>query len=245
VASLGNLTLAASIGFQLVNNTCPSTLAALASCTVGVVFAPVSAGVQNGSLTVTSSALTTGSFVPLSGMGFDFAVAPLGSSSLTITNGQTANFKLVITPLNGSQGAFTFKCGSLPSYSSCTFSPTSEAIHANTTGNVTVMIATGLTTTTARSTRPMAWPVLPLACGLMLLPFASISRTRRGRALLRIVLLAVLVGGASSCTQSSGGLPAPPTSSGPGITAAATYTIPVTVTSNGVSHQVTLTLTVD
>jgi hypothetical protein len=225
----------------LVNNTSPLTLAALASCTVDVMFAPMSAGVQNGSLTVSSSALPTGSFMPLSGMGFDFTLVPSGSSSLTITNGQTANFKLLITPLNGSQGAFTFQCGTLPQYTSCTFNPTSEGIAANSTGNVAVVIATGLTT--AHSSRPPAWPVLPLACGLVLLPFAL---SRRRRALLLIVLLAVLAGGVSSCTQSSGGgLPTPPSPTGPGITAAATYTIPVTATSNGISHTVTLTLTVD
>ena len=243
VTSLTSFTLAATAGFQLVNNTCPSTLAALASCTVDVEFAPASAGTQSGSLTVSSSALSTGAFVSLYGMGFDFALAPTGSSSQTIASGQTANYTLVITPLNNSRGAFTFQCGSLPPHTSCTFNPSSEAINANTTGNVLVEIATGLTTTKALATRPAAWPALPLACGLALLPLALV---RRRRVLLLIAMLAILTGGVSSCTQSSvGGIPTLPSPTVPGITAAATYMIPVTVTSNGVSHSVTLTMTVD
>jgi hypothetical protein len=241
-SNLASFAVAVTAGFKLVNNACPPTLAAGASCTVGVEFEPTSAGTASGSLTVSSQALATGASVPLSGMGFDFAVASSGSSSQTIASGQTADYKLVITPLLGSQGVFTLQCGSLPPYSSCTFNPASEGIPANTTGNEEVEIATGLTTSSARLTRPSAWPVLPLACGLVLLPFAL---GRRRRALLLMVLLIILAGGVSSCTQSSVGLSLPGSRTTSGITAAGTYSIPITVTSNGVQHQVTLKLTVD
>jgi hypothetical protein len=82
-----------------------------------------------------------------------------------------------------------------------------------------------------------------LACGLALVPFGL---ARRRRALLLVALLVILAGGVSSCTSSNiiktgggGG------SSGSGVTPAGTYSIPVTVTSNGISRQITLTLTVD
>ena len=242
-ASLSSFTLAATAGFKVVNNTCPSTLAAGASCTAGIEFAPLSAGTQSGSLTVGSSALAGGAFVPLEGMGFDFAVAASGSSSQAVANGQTANYKLVITPLLGSQGVFTFQCGTLPPYAACTFNPTSEGIPANTTGYEVVQISTGLTQTTVSSSRPPAWRVFPLLCGLVLLPFAL---GRRRRALLLVAALAILAGGVSSCTASGGGLGGgTPPKSGPGITPAGTYSIPVTLLSNGVQHQITLTLTVD
>jgi len=57
--ALTNIALAATSNFQLVNNTCASTLVAGSSCTVGVEFAPAAAstGVQSGTLTVSSSAL--------------------------------------------------------------------------------------------------------------------------------------------------------------------------------------------
>ena len=251
VNSLRSLALAISAGFKLVNNACPATLAALASCTVGVEFAPSSVGTQSGTLTVSDSVLTPGSIMTLSGTGFDFSLAPSGSSTQTVANGQTAYYTLSIcgavgcsssTPGLGSQGAFTFQCGSLPAYSSCTFNPGSETVSANTTGSVAVQIATGLTTASLHSSTPLAWPALPLTCGLALVPFAL----RRGRKmLLLIMLLVVLAGGVCSCT-SSGIIPGGTVpGSGSGITPAGTFPVVVTVTANGVQHQVTLTLIVD
>jgi hypothetical protein len=244
VNSLGSFTLAVTPGFRLVSTTCATTLAAGASCTAVVEFAPTSPGAQSGSLTVSSSALTTGAFVPLSGMGYDFGLVPSGSSSQTIANGQTADYKLLITPLLGAQGVFTFQCGTLPPNSACTFNPASEGIPANTSGNVTVEIATGITTASIHSSPPLSWPALPLVCGLVLAPFAL----RRGRkVLLLVVLLAILAAGVSSCT-SSGVIPGgtvPGSGSGSGITSPGTFPVVITATSNGVQHQVTLTLIVD
>jgi hypothetical protein len=242
VNSLSSFALAVTSGFRLVSTTCSSTLAAGASCAAVIEFVPTTPGPQSGNLVVTSSALPTGEFVSLSGMGFDFAMTSSGSSSQTIANGQTADYKLVITPLLGSQGVFTFQCSGLPPYSACTFNPTSVGIPANLSSNEVVEIATGLTETTAHASRLPAWPVLPLASGLILAPFAF---KRRRRALLLVALLAILAGGVTSCTSSnviSGGT-APGT--GSGITSPGTFPVVVTATSNGVQHQVTLTLIVD
>jgi len=237
--SLTGFTVAATVGFKVASNACPSTLAAGASCTVSVEFEPASAGAQSGSLTIGNSVLA--SSVPLSGMGFDFSIASTGSSSQTVASGQTADYQLVITPLGGSTGAFTLQCGTLPTDSSCTFNPPGESIPANTTGNELLQIATGLSSS-ARLSRPAAWPVLPLACGLVLVPLAL---WKRRRAMLLIALLAILAGGVSSCTSSGGGLTQPPPHSGGGTTPPGTYSIPVTASANGVQHQITLTLTVD
>jgi hypothetical protein len=256
VNSLGSIALSVTAGFRLVSTTCISTLAAGASCTAIVEFAPTSAGPQSGSLTVSSSALTTGAYVPLSGMGFDFAIEPSGTSSQTVANGQTADYNLLITPLNGGQGVFTFQCSSLPPYAACTFNPASEGITANMKGNVVVQIATGLTTASIHSSPRLGWPALPLACGLVMAPFAL---RRRYKALLLAALLVILLGGVSSCTSSggtsggngSGGGSGGGTctsscgGSGPGNTAAGTYPVVVTATSNGVQHQATLTVIVD
>jgi zona occludens toxin (predicted ATPase) len=83
-----------------------------------------------------------------------------------------------------------------------------------------------------------------MACGLLLAPFAL---WRDRKALLLVALLAILMGGVSSCTTSgvfSGGT-VPGSGSGSGNTAAGTYPVVVTATSNGVQRQVTLTLIVD
>jgi hypothetical protein len=186
--------------------------------------------------------LTAGSTLALSGTGFDFTVTFVGSSSQTIANGQIAYFHLTIAPLDGLSGSYTLQCGTLPSYSSCTFNPTSPTASSTASVYETVAIATGLSTSSARVERSSAWPALSLACGGLLLPLAL---WRRRKALLLVALLATLTGGVSSCAGSSIGHSTNPNGGGSGITPAGSYSIPVTVTSNGISHQVTLTLTVD
>ena len=235
-ASLSNLALAVTPGFQLLSNTCPSALDPGQSCTAAVEFAPTVAGAQTGTLTVTSSALATGASVPLSGMSLDFTLAVSGSASQTVARGQTANYTLTITPLNGSGGAFTFACGTLPANAVCLFNPGTETLNG-VTGTVTVEISTEAATGWLAD--PAPWRVLPLVCGLVLLPFGW---KRRRRVLLLAVLLSILTGSVSSCASSGGGTGGSGGSTG---TPPGTYSIPVTAASSSIQHSVTLTLTVD
>jgi hypothetical protein len=245
--ALTNLALGVSSGFQLAGNTCTGTLAPGASCTAAVAFAPASAGSQTGSLTVSSSALSASAQVPLAGTGFDFTATASGSSSQTVASGQAASFTLVLTPGNGSAGTFTFQCGLLPANTTCAFNPVTETVAANSTGNVTVTLATGQTASSARSTSARlpgsaGWSMAPMVCGLLLLPLAW---WKKRRFLLLVAMLAIMAGGASSCSGSGGGTGGTAPSNGPGVTPAGTYSIPVTVFASGASHTVTLTLTVD
>lgn len=85
--------------------------------------------------------------------------------------------------------------------------------------------------------------ILPLVCGLVLLP---LGWKRRRKALLLAALLSILAGGVSSCTSSGGGTGGGSGGNGgSGGTPEGTYSIPVTAASNGIQHSVTLTLTVD
>ena len=69
---------------------------------------------------------------------------------------------------------------------------------------------------------------------------------RRHRLLLLVALAVFLAVGISGCTSSSGGTGGGPPGGGNGSsTPPGTYTIPVAITSTGVSHAVNLTLTVD
>ena len=251
VTGLSNLTITPSPAaeFKLASTTCGTTLAPLASCTVGVTFTPASAGARSGMLTVTDNLLTKGTTLMLSGTGFDFAlcfgssITPcVTTSSQTIANGGIADYHLTIEPLGGTKGSFTLQCGTLPAYSSCTFNPTSPTPFSTVPVYETVKIATGLSTSSAHLERPSAWPALPLVCGGLLLPLAL---WRRRKALLLVALLAILTGGVSSCAGSSIGRPSSPSGGSTGMTPAGSYSIPVTVTSNGISHQLTLKLTVD
>jgi hypothetical protein len=176
-------------------------------------------------------------------MGFDFAVTFSGSSAQSVASGQTALYTLVLTPLSGSAGAFTFLCSSLPANAACTFNPTAETLNSGVTGNVTVQVSTG-SSTTAQLDGPGAWGIVPILCGLVLLPLGWKRRGRVLRGVVLIVLLGILVGGVASCAKSGGGTGGSG-GAGAGSTAAGTYSVPVTVTSTGVSHSTTLTLTVD
>jgi Abnormal spindle-like microcephaly-assoc'd, ASPM-SPD-2-Hydin len=246
VTALTNLALTAPAGFQLVSNTCAATLGPGLSCTAGVEFAPTVAGAQTGDLTVTSSTVTNGASVPLQGMGFDFTLTVSGSNTQTVTGGQAASYTLVLTPLNSSSGSFAFACGTLPTNALCLFNPASETLNSGVTGNVTVNVSTGSSASAVRFKGAGVWSVAPLVCGLLLLPLKWKNRRKVMQTIVLVALLTFLVGGVVSCTVSGGGGGGSvPGTGGPGATPAGTYSIPVTVTSTGVTHSVTVTLTVD
>jgi hypothetical protein len=252
--SISGVSLAAAAPFSVTQNTCFGNLAAGANCTASVVFQPSVGGSASGMLTISSSAVAAPATVALSGVGFDFSVVFSGPASQTIARGQQANYTLVLTPV-GSGGSFTFACGTLPTNALCLFNPATETLGTGVEGNVLVQISTS-SGTTARLERPDANKpgveragrrgfsgALPLACGLFLLPLAL----RRCRRIFLLAVLAVfLAGGVISCTSSGGGSSGSTSGQGgSGGTPAGTYTIPVTVTSTGMTHSVNLTLTVD
>jgi hypothetical protein len=240
--ALNALTFAASGPFATMQNTCAGGVNAGSSCTVSVVFQPVASGAATGTLTIGSVSLSAPLTVALGGTGFDFAVAVSGSSTLTVAAGQTANYTVTITQASGVQGAFTYTCGTLPANALCLFNPTTTTVSSGVTGNVTVQISTGKSGS-ARMESPGGWKALPMLCGLLLLPLAL---GRRRKLLLPMVLLLAMAGAMSSCTSSGGGTSGGTGGSGSGSgTPAGTYSIPVTFVSNGVSHAVTVTLTVD
>jgi hypothetical protein len=265
--AIGSVSLAASAPFSIAQNTCTSGLAAGANCTASIVFQPSAGGSASGSLTVASAGVSTPATVSLSGTGFDFAVSVTGSATQTVAAGKQAAFTLVIKPA-GSGATFAFSCGTLPTNALCLFSPANESLGAGVQGNVTVEISTGIGTT-GRLERPnlerlgpdaaklggvgpgAARPglgrsgfkrALPLACAVFLLPLTVFKR----RKVLSLFVLAVfLVCGVSSCTSSGGGTGGTGGNEGGSNTPPGTYTIPVTVTSMGISQSVNLTLTVD
>jgi hypothetical protein len=182
-------------------------------------------------------------------MGFDFTVTFSGTSTQSVASGQSASYTIVLTPLAGSSGTFTFACGTVPSNSICTFNPAGETLNAGVQGNVVVQVSTGGSTTTARSKAPGGGNVLPLVCGLLLLRLGWKWRHKNPHGAVQFALLAILGVGVVSCTSSGGGTGGGAGSSGrsggSGTTSAGTYSIPVTVTSTGISHSVTLTLIVE
>ncbi len=244
--AINGLALNVSTGFKLVSNHCGAMLAAQASCTAGVEFSPTAAGLHTGTLTVTSSTVQAAP-VALSGMGFDFTAEVTGPSSQTVASGQSADYMLALTALDGSQGKFTFQCASLPSHALCVFNPSTETLGSGAQGNVTVQISTGQASAASHTPDDLPWHAAPLLCGLFLLPLAR----KRRRSIFFVALLAVVFCfGVSSCTSSGGGTVGGGGSTGSqgsssGTTPAGTYTVQVTASSTGVQHTVKVTLTVD
>jgi hypothetical protein len=240
--AISDLELSTSTGFQVSLSTCGASLEVAATCTAQIAFAPGNAGQQMGTLSIASGSLTIPVQIALSGMGFDFTVGVSGQSSKTVSSGQTAQYTLALTPLNGSTGTFTFACGSLPTNSSCSFNPGSESVPANATGTVIFSIATGGSRSSASlvDSRNARYDMLPLIC-LIAIPIAFGSK--RGKQWLAILLMTGLIG-IAGCAGAGGGGGGTPASPG-GSTPAGTYSIVVTATASGVSHKTSLTLIVD
>ncbi len=245
-APLTDLGVQVSNGFQLASNGCGATLAAGESCSIGVAFVPGAAGDLSGTLTITSRDLPSPIQVQLSGMGFDFSLTVVGNSDLTVSSGLSAQFNLRLTPLNGSSGTFSFACSSLPPQSSCSFSPVSETVPADTKGTFVVSVSTGqnqrvMYRVPLSPNRLPPWPAaVPIALGLVCWPFAR--RRPQGSWFLLIVLCFGALG-LASCAAAGG---ASNDRGGGGVsTPSGTYTFSVTATANGLSHDTGLTLTVD
>jgi hypothetical protein len=163
----------------------------------------------------------------------------MGAGTQSVSQGASAGYTLLITPLGGGSGSFTFACDALPTNALCVFSPPSETINGGGSGNVAVAVSTG-----SASALAMPLRVLPLVCVGLLLP---VGWKRRRRGLLLALFLGLVMGGLGSCAGSGGGGGGGTGGSGggSGYTPDGTYSIPVTVTANGVSHSATVTLTVD
>jgi hypothetical protein len=243
-ASLDNLALTPSAPFQVSSSNCGASLAAGATCTVNVVFAPTSAGPQTGSLAVASPGLSAPVTVPLSGTGFDFTPTISGSATQTVSSGETATYALTLAPSGAA--TFSFQCGSMPDYATCSFNPASLAVAASATGTETIQIATGQSSASLERPRwPSALAPLSLACGVLLV--WPLARRRRRAWIILLILLAVTVAVAGAgCSGSGGGgggtVPVNPTNHG---TPPGTYPVSVVISSNGVKHTVALTLIVD
>jgi len=135
------------------------------------------------------------------------------------------------------------QCGTLPSYAACVFNPSSTTVAANGTGSVSLQITTSQASAACGPAGMGGWePVIPVLA-VVFLPL--VVRRRRGVLLVFAGLAAISAAALTACSSSGGGGggSAPPPVSH--TTPAGTYTIPVTVSSTGVQHTVTLTLVVD
>ncbi len=220
------------------------TVAVGANCTLDVEFLPLAAGTRTATLTLNDNA-NTNPPVTFAGTATDFQLgaAPGGTTSATITAGQTAVIALQVSAVNGFTGTVALGCTNAPPAGGCSVSPSSAQV----SGATPVPFTVNVTTTARGSILPMTRPgahrrILPatpmwmtLLLALAALFFAG-SRDRKSRALRPILMLCLLLlascgGGGSSTT--------PPSGTPPG-----TYTVQATATVAGTTRTLNLSITV-
>ncbi len=236
--ALSIATLAISGDFAVVagSNTCSSTLAVGAACSLQVAFTPTTGGARTGALTISSNAPGSPQTLALNGAGVDFALAANGISTVTVTSGQSGVFPLLFTSgLAVAGSTVSLTCTGAPQNSTCKIVPASLAIDGSTT-TVAVTIVTGTTSASiAGHSGNIFWAILFVPVGMI--------AVRRRRILPALACCVLLVAG--GCGEGR----LIPSASGPGsgsgaVTPAGTYNIVVTATSTGLTRTVNLSLIV-
>jgi hypothetical protein len=234
--------IAASSQFSETNS-CGSTLLPAASCKVSVIFTASASGSQTGTLTLTEDAVSSPQTVTLYGTGVASAltIAPSsgGSTSATITSGQSVTYNLSLTGSPGLTGAVTLTCSGAPTGTVCSVAPSSLNLTSGQSSNFTVTVNTAPTANSAPSERAAIAGCLWL-CSLALLPlFGKAKRVRV--LLLTFSLLIACAAGFSGC---GGGQSSSSTTTGGSQVAPGSYSIHVSATEGSVTATQTLSLTI-
>jgi uncharacterized repeat protein (TIGR03803 family) len=220
---------------------CGNSLAAGASCSIGVFFDPSTSGTRNGTLTIRDNAPGSPQVVPLTGTGEDFSMSPTVPNQ-TVPPGRTAIYSLTMMPEGGFKQTVQLSCSGAPTMSTCSVSPAAATLNGSTAQTVTVTVTTagasaGLVVPGSVPPSVSAHSLwLPLSGALGLVGFVLPMRKRRFRrrgapfGLTLLCLLAVsMMPGCGGGTSSSGGSGTP----------AGTYNL--TVTGSFTSGSSTLT----
>jgi Abnormal spindle-like microcephaly-assoc'd, ASPM-SPD-2-Hydin len=241
---------------------CTGSVAAGASCSISVVFTPAATGSRSGQIVITDNASGSPHQIALSGSGTsantpNFAVSAAPPSA-TVTSGQSTAFTLSVAGSGGFSQPVQFACAGLPAGTSCSFSPTAVTPGANSAASTTLTVTTsprsGGVFHFPKPSLPPAYPtmfrILAIFLFLYLYKLKDTIRLERWthfapRLALMIVLLA---GSLAGCGLTSTSGPGTGSGSGSGLgtggTPTGTYTVSVTASSQTVTHQVNLSLTV-
>ena len=240
--------VAVSPGFAIALNSCTTTLAVRAACSLTVVFAPTAPGPVAGTLTYTDNAASGVQTTTLSGTGIDFALTATGVTSATVAgSGASTTYSLQLSSINGLSGNVALSCTGAPANSICTVVPAIASLGTTTPIAVTVETAVTSLAALAPRARPFraagassAARALLLA---MLLPFAFFQRRRYSR-IARFLILICALGVLNGCGPGRA-IPDTGTTGGGGTpTPVGTSTLTVSASAAGLTHSVNLTLVV-
>ena len=263
--------LASNTALVFVSNpvTFTATLTASAGATTGTVSFYEGATllgqgtVNGGAATYTTSVLAAGThsitasyagdvnFMPVTSSAatvtvenFSVGIPSGGNTSVSATPGGQAVYTFAVTPPTGNvfAGPITFAVAGLPSGGTATFSPSSLAAGAGAT-NVTMTVSVPASAEAQPLPRAFGGGALPLALGLILLPFAgrlrSVSRRLNRMACILILGTAGLALGAGLTACGGGGSGGGTTNQGP-----RSYTLSVSANSGPLSNTFNVTLVV-
>jgi hypothetical protein len=237
------------------SNTCASSLAANATCTITVTLNTKNTGSLNGSLAVADNAAGSPQTVPLSASVGDLAIQPVTGAATTITvpAGTSAVFSLQLAP-NNYAGVVTIGCSGTISLGTCTVQPTSLPLNGGTTPagfQVTVTSTAGNRAGFIPSRYPRNKLPIMLWLALLLLFVAAATASfgesarrqltaRCGRVAALLITGALLL---ASCGGGSGTGSGPGSGGNPG-TPPGSYAFTVTASSGGGSRSLQISVVV-
>lgn len=259
----------ASPGDYVLTNGCTaSPYAVNSSCSLSVTFAPLSTGSRAGAIVLTDDAPNSPQTIALTGSAnpaFTAGPAQNGSTSATVSAGQTAQYSLQLTPGSGYSGTVSLACSGPPVGASCQLPMTLSVSNGNSVPFTVAVTTSGGAIMLLFLNRPQRTPSLgipgalilaiSLVMSLLLLRARradrnSPARPRRlafGGALMALAFLALLsfagCGGGSSTTTTT-----PPPSI---VTPQGTSTITITPSATSLGGKplqlspIQLTLTVN
>jgi multimeric flavodoxin WrbA len=256
---ISQLAISGSSDFTEYDN-CGGSISAGATCTINVGFVPSVSGTRTGTLIVTDNATSPQSpqTIALSGIGTDFSLGGIGTTTAAVTAGQTATYNLQLSPMGGFTGSVTLACSSSSQLltlqlGKCVVTPATLTVVGTSPVSFQVSMITHSSLPPGAFRGP--WPHLPQGSIsfeafllLLLLAAGGIVTGRRSRhahawigAAILLACVATLLtacgGGGSGSTMTSG-TPMSGTPTG-------TYNFTITGTTQaGVSRSVYLTLMV-
>jgi Abnormal spindle-like microcephaly-assoc'd, ASPM-SPD-2-Hydin len=229
---------------------CGTSVAKNATCTISVTFTPTATGPRAGAITISDNAPASPQAVTLSGNGTDIVISapPGGSTSASVSAGQSATFPLTLSPAGGFSGPVTVSCsGTIPA-GTCSASPGTLTL------NAPVMVTMTVTTTAPSHSTNLPVPGLsprnltPLRSIMQLLLLLvtfllfSIAALRRRRSWIVVTAGLFIFAFISGCAGGSTN----PGVVGPTVgTPANTYTLTVVITTaSGATRTMPLTVVV-
>jgi hypothetical protein len=242
-----SITAISATGDFAETQTCGSSVAVGANCTISVTFTPTAAGSRTGTLTITDNASGSPQTVSLSGTGTSVTVST-PSTGLTVSSaGGSATATIQLTPADGFTGTVNLTCnvtytgqGTATDPPTCSLNPSQATVTGGTAVSTTLTISTTAASSSARLGGDWRNAGRILAAFL----FLGLIPRRRWKGLALLALLCIVgtaaiigCGGGSS----GGGGTTPPTNPG---TTAGNYSVTVTATSGTITASTTIPISV-